>query len=144
MFWIHCWNLKFLDHRDVRYTMHREFKGKGNNWHFPYFSLGEHGTLVTIESQIFIKKQKKTIRGTKKIGRILLFLAIVNYVYKKAIAESSLLRDQNLCRNQTMESTIWMIDNVIGFVRIKTKGQMQYINLEIRSSLHDWSLWRFD
>ena len=63
--------------------MHSEFKGKGNNSHFPYFLLGKHGTLVTIESQIFIKKQKKTIRGTKKIGRILLFLETVTYVYRK-------------------------------------------------------------
>ena len=56
--------------------MHIEFKGKGNNSHFPYFSLGEHGTLVTIESQIFIKNKIKTIRGTKKIGRFFLFLAL--------------------------------------------------------------------
>ena len=38
--------------------MHKEFKGKGINSHFPYFSLGKHGTLVTIESEIFIKRKK--------------------------------------------------------------------------------------
>ena len=63
--------------------MHKEFKGKGNNSHFPYFLLGEHRTLATIESQIFIKNKKETIRDTKKIGSFFLFLATVNYVYKK-------------------------------------------------------------
>ena len=47
--------------------MHKEFKGKGNNSHFPYFSLGEHGTLVLIESQIFIKNKKKQLEAPKKL-----------------------------------------------------------------------------
>ena len=55
------------NHIDVRYIMHIEFKGKGNNSHFPYFLLGEHGTLVTIESQIFIIIKKIQLEAPKKL-----------------------------------------------------------------------------